>query len=239
MRKKYASLLLPALVLVAILGLVVSCTNYSGSEEEQGSSGSEDDMQEMNHGSGSTYDASEMLMENGEYSDERFIDAMVPHHRGAIEMAQVALENAEHPEILALAEDVVSAQETEIEQLKAIKQELKAIKQEQFGTSEVSMDMMSAEEMGGMGMTMAPQELANEEPFDKAFIDNMIPHHESAIELAQVVLDQSENSQIREIAGAIVDAQEREIEQMRSWRDEWYPGRPEKSRERWSTKKRH
>jgi Domain of unknown function (DUF305) len=43
-----------------------------------------------------------MLMENGEYSDERFIDAMVPHHQGAIEMAQVALEDAEHPEILAL-----------------------------------------------------------------------------------------------------------------------------------------
>jgi uncharacterized protein (DUF305 family) len=141
---------------------------------------------------------------------------MVPHHQGAIEMAQVALENAEHPEILALAEDVVSAQETEIERLKAIKQE-------QFGTSEVAMDMMSAEEMEGMGMTMAPQELANQEPFEKAFIDNMIPHHESAIEMAQVALEQSENPKIREIAGAIVDAQEREIEQMTSWRDEWYP----------------
>jgi uncharacterized protein (DUF305 family) len=215
MQKKYASLLLPALVLVAILGLLISCAN-SGSGEDQGSTGSEDDMKEMNHGSGSTHGASDMLMENGEYSDERFIDAMVPHHQGAIEMAQVALENAEHPEILALAEDVVSAQETEIERLKAIKQE-------QFGKSEVAMDMMSAEEMEGMGMTMAPQELANQEPFEKAFIDNMIPHHESAIEMAQVALEQSENPKIREIAGAIVDAQEREIEQMRSWRDEWYP----------------
>jgi uncharacterized protein (DUF305 family) len=215
MQKKYArNLLLPALVLVAILGLVVSCTN-SGSVEEQGSSGSEDDMQEMNHGSGSTHEASGMLMKNGEYSDERFIDAMVPHHQGAIEMAQVALKNAEHPEILALAEDVVSAQETEIEQLKDIKQE-------QFGTSEVAMDM-SAEEMEGMGMAAEPQELANQDPFDKAFIDNMIPHHESAIEMARVALEQSENPEILEIAEAIVDAQEREIEQMRSWRDEWYP----------------
>jgi uncharacterized protein (DUF305 family) len=216
MQKKYArSLLLPALVLVAILGLLASCAN-SDSGEAQGNDGSEDDKQGMDHGSGGMEGASEMLMENGEYSDERFIDAMIPHHQGAIEMAQVALENAEHPEILALAEDVVSAQETEIERLKAIKQE-------QFGTSEVAMDMMSAEEMEGMGMTMAPQELANQEPFEKAFIDNMIPHHESAIEMAQVALEQSENPKIREIAGAIVDAQEREIEQMRSWRDDWYP----------------
>ena len=81
----------------------------------------------------------------------------------------------------------------------------------------------SAEEMEGMGMAMDPQELATQEPFDKAFIDNMIPHHESAIAMAQVVLEESENPEIREIAGAIVDAQEREIEQMRSWRGEWYP----------------
>ena len=191
MQKKYArSLLLTTLVLVAILGLLVSCAN-SGGGEEQGSSGSEDDMHEgMAHGSESTHGASaEMLMETGEYSDERFIDAMVPHHHGAIEMAQVALENAEHPEILALAEDVVSAQEAEIGQLKAIKQE-------QFGTSEVPMDM-SAEEMEGMGMTMDPQEMANQEPFDNAFIDNMIPHHESAIEMVQVALEESENPEIR------------------------------------------
>jgi uncharacterized protein (DUF305 family) len=212
--QKYVNLLLPALMLAAILALLASCAS-SGGGEEQGSSGSEDGMQGMPHDSESTDGGSEMLMENGQYSDERFIDAMVPHHQGAIEMAQVALENAEHPEILALAEEIVAAQESEIEQLKSIKQE-------QFGTSEVSMDM-SAEEMEGMGMTFDPQELANQEPFDKAFIDNMIPHHESAIEMAQVVLAESENPDIREIAGAIVDAQEREIEQMRSWRDEWYP----------------
>ena len=82
---------------------------------------------------------------------------------------------------------------------------------------------MSAEEMEGMGMAIDPQELANQGLFDKAFIDNMIPHHESAIAMAQVVLEESENPEIREIAGAIVDAQEREIKQMTSWRDEWYP----------------
>jgi uncharacterized protein (DUF305 family) len=213
MQKKYINLLLPALVLVAILALVVSCANSGG--EEQGNSESEDGMQGMDHGSESTDNASEMLMENGEYSDERFIDAMVPHHQGAIDMAEVALENAEHPEILALAEEIVAAQETEIGQLKTIKQE-------QFGTSEVSMDM-GAEEMEGMGMTSDPQELANQEPFDKAFIANMIPHHQSAIEMANVVLEESENPELREIARAIVDAQEREIEQMRNWRDEWYP----------------
>jgi uncharacterized protein (DUF305 family) len=209
----YARFWLPALILAAIL-VLDSCAGSGGGGGGHGNGETEEGMQGMAHGSEST-DASGMLTENGEYSDERFIDAMVPHHQGAIDMAQVALENAEHPEILALSEDIVLAQETEIGQLKAVKQE-------QFGTSEASMDM-SAEEMEGMGMTMSSEELANQEPFDRAFIDNMIPHHESAISMANVVLEESENPEIREIAGAIVDAQEREVEQMMLWRDDWYP----------------
>ena len=46
--------------------------------------------------------------------DKAFIDAMIPHHQGAIRMARVVLAEAEEPEIRSLAEDVVSAQSREI-----------------------------------------------------------------------------------------------------------------------------
>jgi uncharacterized protein (DUF305 family) len=75
---------------------------------------------------------------------------------------------------------------------------------------------------GAMGMT-DPGELATKDPFDKAFIDAMIPHHRSSIEMASVALRESHNAQIKEIAGAIVDAQKKEIAQMQRWREEWYP----------------
>jgi uncharacterized protein (DUF305 family) len=166
-------------------------------------------------GSGSGGMASGMLMEDGRYSDERFIDAMVPHHRGAVEMAEVALENAEHREIRRLSEEIVSAQEAEIE-------ELKQIKKEEFGTSRVPMDMGPGQ-MEGMGMTADPRALADEEPFDEAFIEAMIPHHRSAIQMANVALERSDNPRIEELAGEIVRAQEREISQMQTWRNEWYP----------------
>jgi uncharacterized protein (DUF305 family) len=176
------------------------------------------DHESMGHGdmgSEGAMAASEMLMENGEYSDERFIDAMVPHHQGAIDMAEVALENAEHPELLQLAQNVISTQQAEIE-------ELRSIKEQEFGTSEVP-TQMSPEEMEMMGME-DPAELANQRPFDEAFINAMIPHHESAIEMAQVALAESDNPAVRDLAGRIVDDQTREIEQMRGWLEEWYSG---------------
>src|SRR5215212_9823683 len=131
------------------------------------------DHDQMGHGSGGTGSgetARQMVMENGKYSDGRFIDAMVPHHQGAIEMAKVALKNAEHEEIKELSRNIVSTQRAEIE-------ELKSIKKEEFGTSQVPMEM-SPKQKRSMGM-MDPQELADKEPFDKAFIDAMIPHHQS------------------------------------------------------------
>jgi len=172
---------------------------------------------QMGHGSmsiGSRGMARQMVMQNGQYSDIAFIDAMVPHHQGAIAMAKVALKNAEHEEIQELSRNFMSTQQAEIE-------ELKAIKKEEFGSSQVPMEM-SPQQMQGMGMMMNPQELANREPFDKAFIDAMIPHHQSAIYMAQVAQEESKIPAIKELAENIVDAQKREIEQMKQRRKQWY-----------------
>jgi uncharacterized protein (DUF305 family) len=188
-----------------------------GTDEKSGGGMAGMDHEQMGHGSmgmGSGGMARQMVMENGKYSDERFIDAMVPHHQGAIEMAEVALKNAQHDEIVQLSENIVSTQQSEIE-------ELKSIKQEEFGTSNVPMEM-SQEQMRGMGM-MDPQRLAKREPFDKAFIGAMIPHHQSAIEMAEVAYEKSKVSEIKELARNIVSAQKREIEQMKGWREQWYP----------------
>ena len=114
-----------------------------------------------------------------------------------------------------LAENVVSTQEAEIE-------DLKEIKEKEFGTSRVPMEMGSGQ-MEGMGMMAKPRSLADAETFDRAFIEAMIPHHRSAIRMASVALDRSDDPRARGIAEGIVGAQEREISQMRVWRDDWYP----------------
>lgn len=222
--KRYAkSFVLPALLLAVAL-ILASCGGSGSTQKETASGGTQEETQEttggmagMDHGSmdtGSSDTAPAMLVQNGEYSDERFIDMMVPHHMMAVDMANVAQKNAEHTEIQQLAGGIISAQEREIE-------ELKSIKEEQFGSSETP-TMMNPEEMDNMGMTM-PDELENQQPFDKAFIDSMTPHHSSAIEMASVALKRSDNSDIQRIARGIINGQAEEIGQMNQWRQEWYP----------------
>ncbi|MCA1718928.1 MAG: DUF305 domain-containing protein [Actinobacteria bacterium] len=224
-----------AVLLLTMALVLASCAGAGGSgsgQQEEGSSsgGAQEEsqdggMQGMDHGEmsgmevmdSSSMDSGEMarqmVMPNGEYSDAAFVDAMVPHHEGAVEMAQVALENAEHEEISTLAQDIISSQQAEIEQFGQIRERLEGSPME--GMSEEEMNQM-------MGMTDA-QDLAGQRPFDRAFLDAMIPHHESAIEMANGALEESEDPEIREIAQGIVNAQESEIAQMEQWRAEWYP----------------
>ena len=185
---------------------------------DMGGMGGMEDMEGMNNGemgSGQMAEMSrQMIMPNGEYSDRAFIDAMVPHHEGAVDMAQVALKRAEHPEISDLAEEIISAQRAEVELFGKIRGR-------EYGSAEATMEM-NEQDMEAMGMSDT-QKLAQADPFDKAFIDEMIPHHESAIAMAEVARRETEDPEIREIAVGIVSAQNQEIEQMQQWRQQWYP----------------
>lgn len=51
--------------------------------------------------------------------DQRFIDMMIPHHEGAVQMAMDAQQKAQHPEIKQLAQKIIDAQQKEIKQLQA------------------------------------------------------------------------------------------------------------------------
>lgn len=67
----------------------------------------------------------------------------------------------------------------------------------------------------------APQEESHNE-VDVHFLGMMVPHHEQAIEMSDVLLASDVNdAQVRDLAQRIKDGQERENEQMRAWADEW------------------
>lgn len=203
--------------------MMVACSNSvePPSNAAQNSSGSEvaqDPMSGMHHGS--------MQMSLGpknETFDLRFIDAMIPHHQGAIAMAQVAQEKSTRPEIKQLAQAIITAQEQEIQQMQSWRKAWypNAGEQAVMYDDSMKMDMPMSEQMRS-DMMMSGDLGAADDQFDLRFIDAMIPHHEGALVMAQEALEKSDRPEIKQLAQNILRSQQQEIDQMKAWKQSWY-----------------
>jgi len=149
--------------------------------------------------------------------DRAFVADMVPHHKSAVEMAKVASERAERPEIQQLAKDIVASQNAEITTMARIDEGLAAggVKPGELGMA--MHEMQSADMDAGM--------LRDARPFEREFIDMMVPHHQDAIKMARVELDKGQSGELKQVAKDIVAAQAKEIREMNGWRTDWY-GKP-------------
>ncbi len=59
-------------------------------------------------------------------------------------------------------------------------------------------------------------------PFDQQFIDSMVPHHQSALMMAEMAVTKAQLPEVKRLAGGIIRDQKREIAQMKAWRKAWY-----------------
>ncbi|MCX6393379.1 MAG: DUF305 domain-containing protein [Solirubrobacterales bacterium] len=156
-------------------------------------------------------------MPAGQMSDPMFTAEMIPHHQAAIGMAALAPTRSEHAEIKQLAAAIATAQASEITLMKSVG---KAngwdpnAKMQHSGS-----DGMSQHEMG---MDMDISKLKSAKPFDKAFIEMMVPHHEGAILMAKHELARGSNADIRALGKRIIASQTEQIKQMKQWYQAWY-----------------
>ena len=150
---------------------------------------------------------------SGNGIDRGFVTEMVPHHESAVEMAQIAEQKADRPQIRRLSEAIISTQNTEIRQMQGLDRRMAdaGIERKRLGLG-----------AHAMGMHMDPSQLLRAQPFDQAFLDMMIPHHEGAIRMAERQLERGRNRTVKRLARAIVRAQTKEINQMHTWRIQWF-----------------
>ena len=153
-------------------------------------------------------------------ADVAFAQMMIPHHREAVEMADLAADRAQSPEVKSLAEQISAAQEPEITQLTGFL--------EAWGAEVPDDDSMAGMDHGGMsGMpsmpampgAMSPEQMeqlrnAKGAAFDRMFLTMMIEHHQGAVTTAQREVDQGSNPDAKQLARKIVADQTAEISRM-------------------------
>ncbi|MFI9288676.1 DUF305 domain-containing protein [Streptomyces werraensis] len=148
-------------------------------------------------------------------ADVAFAKGMIPHHRQAVEMADLAPGRARSAEVKKLAAEIRKAQAPEIEKLSGwltswggtVPAE-DAMDHSMHGSMEGMDGMMSAEDMTALGN-------ASGKAFDTAFMEMMIKHHEGAVEMARTEQSDGVHAQARKMAADIIASQSAEIEQMR------------------------
>jgi uncharacterized protein (DUF305 family) len=147
--------------------------------------------------------------------DRAFIDAMVPHHQAAIEMARAA-KNAglAAPELVKIADDIVASQQAEIDRMFEWREQW-------FGSREVGPETAALEVLGltaaEAGMEHDAAALADAHDVDVAFAGMMIGHHTGAIRMATLAKDKAGHEEIKNLAEDIIAAQQREIDIMEAY----------------------
>ncbi len=187
-------------ILLSIIGaLLISIVIVASAG--MGNSGSEKDDMGMMGGHGHNSN-SQMVG-----SDAMFLQMMIPHHEQAVVMSDLALSISKDADVLKLAKQIKDAQAPEIIKM-------------QGWLTDAGLSEDPGHSMGdGMGGMLSDSELSalkvsTGKAFDKLFLAGMIAHHEGAIQMVMMI-ENSPNSEIKNLGQAIVKSQSAEINLMK------------------------
>ncbi|MEW2635212.1 DUF305 domain-containing protein [Streptomyces sp. NPDC048389] len=153
--------------------------------------------------------------EQGEHNaaDVAFAQGMIPHHRQAVEMADLAETRAQSTDVKALAAQIKKAQDPEIRTLSGwLASWGEEVPKGSAGGGHAghSMPGMMTDE------DVTELEKSSGRAFDTAFLDMMVRHHEGAVDMARTEQADGSHRPARAMAGDIVTSQSAEITRMKA-----------------------
>lgn len=217
MKHTLRHLALPSLALTLALGL----SACGGDSTMSGSDGS------MSHGSSTSTAATPAPSTTaatgtpaaGPHNDAdvAFATDMIPHHRQAVMMADMAATQSSNASVKELAAKIKAAQGPEITQMSGWLTGWAAPVPDASGMDHSMGGGMGGDDMNGMmsDQDMTKMGTMSGADFDTAFLTGMTAHHEGAVKMAQQELTDGQNADVKKLAQAIIDSQTAEITTMR------------------------
>jgi uncharacterized protein (DUF305 family) len=235
-RKELITPLIAAAVVIA-MGFAISSATLASAQDLSRQSNTVEAAFLKENGAAMTKMMNAMAVKPTGEVDHDFVAMMVPHHQGAIDMAEAELRYGQNEQLRRIAQEIVAE---ELQEIAA----MRAASGEKLTPTEATLAASFAGTAAGSGFSSAgppdnaPPSLKGERPFlaqnnaamtkmvndmtinptgniDRDFVAMMVPHHQGAIAMAQAELRYGREEQLRRIAQEIVVDQIQQISLMR------------------------
>ncbi|MGU3291602.1 DUF305 domain-containing protein [Williamsia sp. M5A3_1d] len=150
-------------------------------------------------------------------ADVTFSTQMIPHHRQAVEMAQMVPARSTDPDVIGLARQIEAAQQPEIDQLTARLRSWDEPVPTGTDHSGAGHDMSGGSMAGMMSdADMTQLRSLSGQAFDRRWLSMMIDHHSGAIAMARTEVDEGLDADSIALARSIIESQQDELTRMRA-----------------------
>lgn len=140
-------------------------------------------------------------------NDADFSKMMIEHHKGAVEMSELLLEKGQNEGLKTFARKVIAAQDKEIDLMKKFEHQTEVSPDSKIFQQELNQSMGA----------MMNKNIKIHNNIDKDYVEQMIPHHQSAVDMAEVYIKYGQQKDLLRLCNDIVKAQTSEIKELTAW----------------------